>query len=171
MFGETINMKDMNISQEGIALIKKFEGCPTENNMAVSYRCAANVPTIGYGSTRYKGQPVVDGMYITMEEAESLLKHELIEFEGYIKKYVEVNLNQNQFDSLVAWVFNLGPSALSSSTMLKKLNNEEYNQVPSEMRKWCKATVDGEKVVLPGLERRRLAESMLFEGNGDWHTV
>ena len=171
MFGETINMKDMNISQEGIALIKKFEGCPVENNMAVSYRCAANVPTIGYGSTRYKGQQVVDGMYITMEEAESLLKHELIEFEGYIKKLVQVSINQNQFDALVAWCFNIGPSAAGSSSAIRYLNEEKYDEVPKRMRLWNKATVNGEKVVLAGLERRRLAESMLFEGNGDWHTV
>jgi GH24 family phage-related lysozyme (muramidase) len=48
----------MKISQEGLSLIKKFEGCPTdEEGNVVSYRCAANVPTIGYGSTKYKGEP------------------------------------------------------------------------------------------------------------------
>ena len=92
---------------------------------------------------------------------------DIVEFEDYVKSYVEVPLEQHQFDALVAWVYNLGPNNLKESTMLKVLNEGKYELVPSEMKRWNKA--GGE--VLEGLERRRLAESMLFQGNGDWHTV
>ena len=156
---------NMKICQEGISLIKKFEGWPTdpENGMARSYRCAANVPTIGYGSTKYKGQPVVDGMYITMKEAEELLLHEMKEYEGYINDMVTVDLKQCEFSALVCWVFNLGPSNLASSTLLKKLLAKDWSDVPYQMKRWNK--VQGQ--ILEGLVRRREAEALLFQGK-DW---
>ena len=92
---------NMEISQEGLALIKKFEGCELE-----AYKCAAGVWTIGYGST--KG--VKEGDSISQEDADKLLTHEMKEYEGYINDLVEVDLEQNQFDALVSWVFNLGPA-------------------------------------------------------------
>ena len=158
----------MKICQEGIALLKKFEGCPTdpENNMAMSYRCAANVPTIGYGSTKYKGQKVVDGMYITMQEAEDLLQHEMEEYEGYINDMVSVDLKQCEFSALVCWVFNLGPSNFSSSTLKKTIEAQDWDSVPFQMKRWNKA---GGKT-LEGLVRRREAEALLFQGK-DWSQV
>ena len=157
----------MRISKEGLALIKKFERCPTdEHGNVISYRCAANVPTIGYGSTKYKGQPVEDNMKISMKEAEDLLKHEMDEYEGYVNHMVKVDLKQNEFDSLVAWVFNLGPSNFSSSTLLQKINMKDWDDVPNQIKRWNKA---GGKV-LQGLIRRREAEALLFEGK-EWHEV
>jgi len=147
----------MNISEEGLSLIKKFEGCELK-----AYRCAANVLTIGYGTT--KG--VTEDMEITKEEAESILKEEMHEYEGYINDMVKVPLKQNQFDSMVSWVFNLGSTNLSSSTLLKKLNNSEYDEVPAQIKRWNKA---GGKV-LDGLIRRREAEALLFEGK-EWENV
>jgi lysozyme len=147
----------MNISQEGLSLIKKFEGCELE-----AYKCAAGVLTIGYGST--KG--VKEGDTITQEEADKLLLHEMNEYEGYINDAVTVDLKQNQFDALVSWVFNLGPANLKASTMLKVLNNKEYDDVPAQIKRWNKA---GGKV-LQGLIRRREAEALLFEGK-EWHEV
>ena len=147
----------MNISEEGLSLIKKFEGCELK-----AYRCAANVLTIGYGTT--KG--VTEDMEITKEEAESLLKEEMHEYEGYINDMIKVPLEQNQFDSMVSWVFNLGSTNLSSSTLLKKINNSEYDEVPSQIKRWNKA---GGKV-LDGLIRRREAEALLFEGK-EWENV
>jgi len=147
----------MNISEEGLSLIKKFEGCELK-----AYRCAANVLTIGYGTT--KG--VTEDMEITKEEAESILKEEMHEYEGYINNMVKVPLEQNQFDAMVSWVFNLGSTNLSSSTLLKKLNNSEYDEVPSQIKRWNKA---GGKV-LDGLIRRREAEALLFEGK-EWENV
>jgi len=148
---------NMNISAEGLSLIKKFEGCELK-----AYRCAANVLTIGYGST--KG--VTEDMEITQEEAESLLQEEMHEYEGYINDMVKVPLEQHQFDAMVSWVFNLGSGNLSSSTLLKKLNNSEYDEVPAQIRRWNKA---GGKV-LDGLIRRREAEAKMFM-NEDWYEV
>tara|TARA_R110002153_G_scaffold26953_2_gene83873 strand:+ start:3543 stop:3986 length:444 start_codon:yes stop_codon:yes gene_type:complete len=147
----------MKISQEGLSLIKKFEGCELE-----AYRCAANVLTIGYGSI--KG--VKEGDTITQEEADSLLLHEMDEYEGYINDMVNADLKQNQFDAMVSWVFNLGPSNLQASTLLKVLNSKDYEGVPSQIKRWNKA--GGQ--VKQGLIRRREAEALLFEGK-EWHEV
>ena len=99
----------MQTSQEGIALIKKFEGCELE-----AYKCAAGVWTIGYGST--KG--VNEGDTITQEEADKLLTEEMSEYEGYINDMVTSDLKQNEFDALVSQsrsmslLFNLCKSVL-----------------------------------------------------------
>ena len=147
----------MNTSAEGIALIKKFEGCELK-----AYQCSAGVWTIGYGHTK----DVVEGMEITQEEAEQMLVDELHEYESYINKYVTVALSQNQFDALVSWVYNLGPVNLTASTMLKVLNSGEYEDVPAQMKRWNKA---GGKV-LEGLIRRREAEACLFIGK-EWFEI
>ena len=147
----------MKISQEGLSLIKKFEGLRLK-----AYKCSANVLTIGYGHTG--GEKETDK--ITLEEADSLLEKDIAKFEEYVSDNVIVKLNQSQFDALVAWTFNLGPGNLRESTMLKKLNNQEYESVPFEMRRWNKA---GGKT-LDGLIRRREAESLLFESK-EWEHV
>ena len=103
----------MKISQEGIDLIKHFEGCELE-----SYRCSANVLTIGYGTTKN----VVEGMKISQHQAEELLMKDLEEFEEYVEDLIDVPLEQNQFDALVAWTYNLGPTNLKTSTLWKVLN-------------------------------------------------
>jgi lysozyme len=141
----------MNTSTEGLALIKKFEGLELN-----AYKCAAGVWTIGYGHTK----DVVEGDVWTEADADDALKHELIEFEGYINDLVECSLTQNQFDALVSWVYNLGPANLKASTLLKRLNANDYEDVPSQLKRWNKA---GGKV-LEGLIRRREAEALLFQG-------
>ena len=147
----------MKISKEGIALIKKFEGCRLE-----SYKCAAGVPTIGYGST--KGVDM--NMTISVERAEELLLEDIQVFETEVSKAVEVPLHQHQYDALISWTFNLGGANLNASSMLKVLNNGAYEDVPHQIKRWNKA---GGKV-LEGLTRRRLAESLLFEGH-NWEHV
>jgi len=147
----------MKISQEGLSLIKKFEGCELE-----AYKCAAGVWTYGWGST--KG--VKEGDTITQEEADKLLIVEMSEYEGYVNDLVKVDLKQNEFDALVSWVYNLGPNNLSSSTLLQRLNNKDWDDVPNQIKRWNKA--GGE--VKQGLVRRREAEALLFEGK-EWHEV
>lgn len=147
----------MKISQEGISLIKKFEGCELE-----AYKCAAGVWTYGWGST--KG--VKEGDKITQEEADKLLVEEMSEYEGYVNELVKVDLKQNEFDALVSWVYNLGPNNLSSSTLLQRLNNKDWDDVTNQIKRWNKA--GGE--VKQGLVRRREAEALLFEGK-EWHEV
>ena len=147
----------MNISKEGIALIKKFEGCELE-----AYKCAAGVWTIGYGHTK----DVKEGEVITKEEAESMLVHELQEYCNDVDIAVKVDLKQNEFDSLVSWTYNLGPTNLNSSTMLRVLNEGKHDDVPTQIKRWNKA--GGE--VLKGLIRRRNAEALMFKGK-DWSEI
>ena len=144
----------MKISQEGLALIKKFEGCELE-----AYKCAAGVLTIGYGHT--KG--VTESMKITQSEAESMLVEELVEYEKAVLAAVTISIDQCMFDALVSWTYNLGPTNLRSSTLLKVLNSGAYDDVPSQIKRWNKA--NGK--VLDGLIRRREAEALLFEAK-DW---
>jgi lysozyme len=139
----------MNISKVGIDLIKSFEGV-----RLVGYADIVGVPTIGYGHT---GNVKV-GQKITQAQADQLLKDDLKRFVDGVNSLVKVPLNQNQFDSLVSWSFNLGLGALKSSTLLKKLNAKDYKGASLEFPKWNKA---GGKVV-SGLTRRRLAEKSLF---------
>ena len=149
----------MEISQEGVSLIKKFEGCELK-----AYRCAAGVPTIGYGSTH----GVTMDMEISQERAEMLLMEDIAEYEQAVNELVELPLKQHEFDALVAWTFNLGPTNLKNSTLLKVLNSthKDWNDVPAQIKRWNKA---GGKV-LQGLIRRREAEALLFEGK-DWSHV
>jgi lysozyme len=147
----------MNISQEGLSLIKKFEGCELK-----AYRCPADVLTIGYGITKN----VTEDMEITQQEADEMLNEEITEYEEYVNNMVKVPLEQNQFDALCSWVYNLGPTNLEKSTLLKLLNAGDYHLIPSQIRRWNKA--GGE--TLTGLIRRREAESLLFEGK-EWIEV
>ena len=147
----------MNISNEGISLIKKFEGCELE-----AYQDVVGVWTIGYGHTK----DVRQGMSITKEQADNMLINELDEYCDHVEKAVTVDLTQNQFDALVSWTYNLGPTNLNASTMLKVLNNKDFDEVPAQIKRWNKA---GGKV-LEGLVRRREAEALLFEGK-DWTEV
>jgi lysozyme len=144
----------MRTGDEGIALIRHFEGCRLD-----AYLCPAGVWTIGYGHT--KG--VKEGETIDQEAAEAFLIEDLEEFEGYVTEMVEVPLSQSQFDALVSWTFNLGPGNLERSTLLAKLNQGEYTDVPFEIKRWTRAG----GAILPGLVKRRNAEAALFEGR-DW---
>ena len=148
----------MKTSQEGIELIKKFEGCELK-----PYVCSGGVLTIGYGHT---GSDVAEGQEITQECAEQLLKEDLEKFENYVNNMVDPELEQCQFDALVAWTYNLGPTNLSTSTLLKRLNTDQFSDVPYQMKRWNKASGK----VLDGLVRRREAESLLFKGEA-WEHV
>ena len=139
------------ISDKGIYAIKKFEGCEL-----IAYQDAVGVWTIGYGHT--KG--VSEGDIISSAQAEAFLLKELKEYDNYVHELVEVPLHQYQFDALVSWTYNLGPTNLKSSTMLKVLNEGKYNEVPDQMRRWNRA---GGKV-LEGLVKRRAYEARLFAG-------
>jgi lysozyme len=127
-----------------------------------AYQCSADVWTIGYGHTR----GVREGDEITEDKAEYLLLEDLKHFEGYVDRLVEVSLNQDQFDALVSWTFNLGPTNLKESTLLEKLNAGHYEEVPAQMARWNRS--NGE--ILEGLKRRRAAEGLLWQGL-DWKDV
>lgn len=113
-----------------------------------------DVWTIGYGHT--KG--VKPGMTITEEQAEIYLKEDVKWAEDAVNKLVKVKLNQNQFDALVSFVFNIGESQFSTSTMLRKLNVGDYEGASNEFPRWNKQ----KGKVLNGLIRRREMERTLF---------
>lgn len=141
-------MANRKISQVGLDLIKQFEGC-----RLTAYQCSAGVWTIGYGHTT----GVHRGMKITRAQAEAYLKQDVAKFEKYVNNasYVPFTdkLNQNQFDALVSFAFNLG-----QGNLMKLCKGRTINQIPSAMQQYCKA--NGK--TLPGLQRRRKAEAALY---------
>ena len=140
----------MNISNNGVKLIKNFEGCRLK-----AYKCPAGIWTIGYGHT---GSNVYPGTEITQTEADSLLKTDLIIHCNNVSKLVKVPLNQNQFDALVSLEYNIGYGAFSTSTLLRLLNAKDYKGAAEQFAVW---RLGGGKV-LPGLVKRRKAEKDLF---------
>lgn len=144
----------MRASENGINLIKQFEGC-----RLTAYQDSVGVWTIGYGWTQpVDGKPVGKGMTITQQKADDLLKQGVVQYEAGVHGLVTVQLNQNQYDALVDFTYNLGVNALKGSTLLKKLNAGDYAGAANEFTKWNKA---GGKE-LAGLTRRREAEKSLF---------
>lgn len=143
----------MKTSQKGIDLIKHFEGL--RNSM---YADAIGIPTIGYGHIIKKGEEYLMTKVLTDDEADQLLKSDLIQFENGVSSAVTAPLNQNQFDALVAFSFNVGIGNLRASTLLKKLNAGDYSGAQTEFVRWNKAKGQ----VLSGLTRRRQAEANLF---------
>lgn len=141
-------MANRKIGQAGLALIKQYEGC-----RLAAYRCAAGVWTIGYGHTA----GVHSGMTITQAQADAYLRQDIAKFEGYVNNpaYVPITeqLNQNQFDALVSFAFNLG-----AGNLRKLCKGRTAAQIAQAMTQYCKA--NGK--VLAGLRRRRAAEQALF---------
>lgn len=139
----------MNISETGIQLIKNFEGCVLK-----AYKCPAGVWTIGYGHT----SGVKEGQTITLKQAEDYLLQDIRAYEITVNNLVNVPLNQNQFDALVSFCYNLGPNNLKNSTLIKLLNKKDYLGAAEQFDRWIYA--GGKK--LPGLVKRRAAEKELF---------
>jgi len=141
----------MKTSKNGRDLIRKFEG-----EKLKAYQCPAKVWTIGVGHT---GQDVKPGLVITSEQSDKLLQSDLSKFESAVANLVKVPLNQNQFDALVSFSFNVGDGALGRSTLLKLINSGHADDAAEEFKKWNKAGGN----VLTGLTARRAAERELFE--------
>lgn len=159
----------MNISNNGINLIKTYEGCEL-----IAYKCPAGIWTIGIGHTgSVDGKPINNGLTITASKASELLKEDLKSFENAINKYVTVQITQNMFDALISFTYNVGIGNFKASTLLKKLNTGDYKGAAEEFAKWNKAN----GVVLLGLTKRRASEKALFlngfdstiqSKNNDW---
>lgn len=139
-----------------LEIIKYFEGVRLE-----AYKDVAGVWTIGYGDT---GPGVVQGLKITMSEAEERLMNRLAyEFEPGVIKALDVEVTQGQLDALVSFAYNLGVSAFAGSTLCKLINLGNFIDAAGQFGRWINA---GGKPYL-GLKRRRAAEKALFEGK-DW---
>lgn len=130
-------------------LIKEFESLRLR-----AYLCPAKVWTIGWGHT--KG--VKKGMQITEEEAEKLLREDMQDAIDVVER-LNVDLNENQYNALVSFVFNIGGSAFATSTMHRKiLANPNDKKIKDEFLRWVYA--DGK--MLKGLENRREKEAELY---------
>jgi lysozyme len=150
----------MQISDEGLRLIKNFEGYHTrlKDGSCAAYLCPAGVPTIGHGVT----EGVKIGMVWTAEEAETALRRELAKFEATVARLVTVNINQNERDALISLAYNIGSGAFQRSSVLWRLNQGDRKGAAKAFEMWTKATVKGRKVDLPGLVSRRKREAALF---------
>ena len=138
-----------HITQEGLDLIKRFEGFS-----ATIYICPAGYPTIGYGHVvrEEEQERFEDG--VDEQEGDDLLQRDVRWAERGVLRLIDVPLTDGQFDALVSFTFNLGTGALQRSTLRRKVNREEHDKVPREFMRWVWA--GGKR--LKGLERRRRAE-------------
>lgn len=146
----------MRLGSRGLELIKSFEGFYSK-----PYLDPIGIPTIGYGATYYpnKKKVTMKDKPLTEKEASDLLKEMMVTYENDVKRLVKRELNQNQFDALVSFTYNLGSANLGKSTLLKKVNANPCDKtIKDEFLKWNKA---GGKV-LNGLTRRRNAEAELY---------
>ena len=141
------------VSKTAIELITRFEGYR---------RKAAELPdgrwTIGYGHTLTARQ----GAEVSREDAESLLRYDLIGVTADLNDAVFSPLTQNQFDALTAFVFSIGRDNFRHSGVLKRLNEGALIQAACALELWRKAEVGGERIVVDALVRRRSAEKALF---------
>ncbi len=143
-----------HVTQEGLSLIKRFEGfSPT------IYLDAAGLPTIGYGHLLRPGEAEIFGRGISHEAAIALLIKDVEVAERSVLRLITVPLTNGQFDALVSFTFNLGGGALQRSTLRRKVNREEHDDVPAEFLRWVWA--GGKK--LRGLVRRREAELLVYQ--------
>jgi lysozyme len=148
--------KITKIGLKGLEMIKRFEGFRSK-----PYLCPAGVPTIGYGNTFYaSGKKVtLQDPPITEKEAEILLLDTIRIFEKCVDSYCTDELNQNQFDALVSFAYNVGCMNLKISTLLKKVNKDVKDpSIGKEFLKWKKS--NGK--VLYGLLVRRQQEAALY---------
>ena len=148
----------MNTSPTTADHIKQFEAL-----RLVPYNDIAGNATVGWGHLLHKGPCTEDDKPITREQANNLFLSDLkLKAEVFVSKYVHVPLNQNQFDSLVSFCYNLGCGTLLNLVSETGLNQSKYEAVPSEILKYDKAHVNGVLVEVSGLKKRRTWEAELF---------
>lgn len=143
----------MKISDNGLNLIKKSEG-----TKLTAYLDPVGKLTIGTGHLVLPGDNIQLGDMITQEQSDNFLRNDLKSAEDTVNNLVKVQLTQNMFDSLVDFVYNCGYGNFRTSTLLKKINANLFQDAALEFSKWDKSAGQ----VLPGLVKRREAEKELF---------
>jgi lysozyme len=143
-------MREINAA--GLELIKSFESCRLN-----SYQDQKGIWTIGYGHSAKIDPCVVEGMTITQEQAEAYLKKDL-EIFHQLDHYLSEQVNENQYSALICLAFNVGLGAVKRSTLLRDINEGNYDDMVTQWKTWDH--VDG--VENDGLRRRRLAELKLY---------
>jgi lysozyme len=150
-----------NLSNNGIALIKGFEGLRLN-----AYRDVTGIWTIGYGSTHYPdGRAVKPGDKLTTEAAaDELFMNTLTPYVNAVNTGIKVPLSQNQFDALVSFVYNVGTGVIRTSTLARKLNMADYKGAADQLLLWNKITDvhTGKKIPSKTLTQRREQERALF---------
>ncbi len=142
----------MDISGQGIQLIKDFENCKLR-----AYQDIRGVWTCGYGAT---GPTIGPSTIWTQEQADSELLERIQVAANAVNSAVTVQLTQGQMDACCSLAYNIGGGAFSRSTLVKLVNKEDMVNAALEFTKWDKS--NGQ--VVPGLLRRRQAEQRLFNG-------
>jgi lysozyme len=152
-------IKNMQISDAGVALIKKYEGLYLK-----AYYCPAGLPTISWGVSEYPdGRKVKITDKINLQKAEEVFVFAVNQVNLQVYREVkDLNLNINQYDAIVSFVYNVGINAFKRSTLLKLLKEGEIEKTALEFLKWDKAVVNGKRVRLLGLTKRRQEEKELF---------
>lgn len=138
----------MQVSADGLALIRRFEGFSAE-----VYRCPAGFLTVGYGHRVAQAEAP-----ISRDMAERWLQEDAAVAARAIRRLIAVPLTQGQFDALVSFTFNLGAGALERSTLRQVINRGEHEEAPRQLLRWVYA---GGRV-LRGLVLRRQAEALLY---------
>lgn len=143
-----------DISEQGFEIIREFEGFRTN-----AYLDTGGVWTIGFGTIKYpNGTKVKAGDTCTRGQAELWLKNDCQWVDACLDKYVKVKINQNQFDALASFIYNVGETAFVKSTMLVYINKSQFSAAASQFDRWV--FVNGEKE--KGLANRRAKEKELF---------
>ncbi len=151
-----IDPGNLSASDEGITFIANWEGYRSE-----VYKDSAGLDTIGYGHLLQDEEAFSEGIDET--QAMELLKKDVAFAIKAVQENVSVNITQSQFDALVSFTFNVGGGALERSTLLKKLNEADFESAAEEFLKWDKIRdQDGVAIRIPGLTGRRVSERQLF---------
>lgn len=155
----------MKTGKLGRDLIKHYEQGPEGGFAKKRYLCSSGKPTIGWGHVILPEEKAeLWDAVIDEAKAEAILAKDLVKYENAVKKYVKVQLTQNQFDALVSFCLNAGGGALASSTLLKKVNAGLHAEVPAEFLKWKYGTdpKTKKKIELKGLLYRRQSEQLIY---------
>lgn len=142
------------MSDAGIRHLKEFEGLRT-----AAYKDVGGIWTIGWGHT---GPDVTEGLVITQEKAEQLLRRDLRKFEDGVERALSAPAHQDEFDAMVSFAYNVGLNAFRTSTLLKHFNAGNHELAMAEFARWTKV---GDKEV-EGLRRRRRAEAEIYKRGG-----
>lgn len=145
------------VSPLAVKIIKEFEGYKE-----YAYIDTDGTPVIGYGLSRIGGNPVRIGDRISQHQANEALNAHLTEIHQELEQVLEVPLNEHQWSALASISFNVGVEPIKESTLLRKINAQDYTGAANEFLRWDKANLRGRLVQLPGLTRRRQAERKLF---------
>lgn len=142
---------EKHLSDFGCKMIWHYEGC----SLTAYWDDNGKVWTIGWGHT---GSDVYEGLTWTQEQCDNVFKSDIIVYENYVKNYVTINLEQHEFDSMVSFTYNTGVGTLTSSDLLKYLNEGDKQKCADEFPKF----IYSGGVILEGLVKRRKTERTYF---------